>query len=60
MVIAWLASSMSESIAKPVLFLNSARDIWIAGKEALVEQWLKEVSNQQRNLLLETESYTSQ
>jgi len=29
MVIAWLTNSMTDSTAKSMLFLNSARDIWI-------------------------------
>ena len=29
MIIAWLQNSVSESIGKFILFLNSAREIWL-------------------------------
>ena len=29
MIIAWLQNSVSESICKSILFLNSAREIWL-------------------------------
>jgi len=56
MVFAWLTSSASDSIAKSILFLNSAREIWMQLEKRFFLSNGSKKSNQQRSLFTEAKS----